>query len=69
MKAMKRKEGQTMVEYIIIMVVIALAALAIFGVLSNTIQEKVSGAAETLGADEGLETQDGVQTLKDLGGD
>ena len=40
----KRKEGQAMVEYIIIVAVVAVAALVIFGLFGDTIQEKLGGA-------------------------
>ena len=42
-----------MVEYIIIVVVIAIAAIAIFGVLGDTIRAKTGGAATELGGDSG----------------
>ena len=48
-----RKSGQSMVEYIIIVVVIALATLAIVGVFSDRIRSIWGGAAEELGADQG----------------
>lgn len=59
-----------MVEYIIIVVVIALAALAIFGVFSDTIRGKLGGAVKELGgdsakADEATE-KTSVQVVKDL---
>jgi len=40
-----------MVEYIIIVVVVALAALAIFGVFSDRLRGMVGGATEELGGD------------------
>ena len=46
---MKRaRSGQAMVEYIIIVVVIGVAALAIFGIFGDTLREKFSGATSTL---------------------
>ena len=52
MKAkLKRKEGQAMVEYIIIVAVVAIAALVIFGLFGDTIQEKLAGATSELDAD------------------
>ncbi len=44
--------GQGMVEYIIIVVVIALAAIAIVGVFGDTIRARFAGAVEQLGGDE-----------------
>jgi type IV pilus assembly protein PilA len=48
MKTIKRKEGQAMVEYIIIVSVIAIAALVIFGLFGDVIRQKMSGAISTL---------------------
>ncbi len=49
MKAgMKRKQGQAMVEYIIIVAVVAVAALVVFGLFGDTIRTKMSGAISTL---------------------
>ena len=48
MKRDTRRSGQTMVEYIIIVVVIAIAALAVFGILGDTVKEKGSGAVSSL---------------------
>jgi Flp pilus assembly pilin Flp len=47
----KRKEGQAMVEYIIIVVVVAIAALVIFGMFGDTIQKKLGGAVDELEGD------------------
>ena len=48
MKPANRRSGQTMVEYIIIVVVIAIAALAVFGILGDTVTEKGSGVVSSL---------------------
>ena len=48
----RRKAGQTMTEYIIIVAVVALAALAIFAIFSDTLREKLGGAVTELGGDE-----------------
>jgi Flp pilus assembly pilin Flp len=48
-----RKSGQAMVEYIIIVVVVAIAALLIFGVFGDTIRSKLGGAVNELGGDSG----------------
>jgi len=68
-----KKSGQTMVEYIIIVVIVAIAAMAIVGVFSDTIRQKFSGAVVELGgdedaADEALE-KDSKDWLKDLESD
>ena len=67
MKLLKsRKRGQTMTEYIIIVVVVALAAIAIVAAFSDTLQNKFKGATEELGGTAGS-TVDSQQYLKDLG--
>ena len=50
-KVLKRKEGQAMVEYIIIVVVVAIAALVIFGMFGDTIQKKMGGVIDELEGD------------------
>jgi Flp pilus assembly pilin Flp len=61
------KSGQTMVEYIIIVVIVAVAALAVFGLLSNKVQDKVVGATNALDST-GTATRsaDAVDVLKSL---
>ena len=63
-----RKQGQAMVEYIIIVVVVAIAALLIFGVFGDTIRAKMGGAVEELGGDVGNALDEsGHEVLQDLG--
>ena len=62
----KRCKGQAIVEYIIIVVIVALAALGIF---SDTIREKIGGAAATLGTQKDVDSavdKSSVETLKEL---
>jgi len=63
---LKRKRGQTLTEYIIIVVVVALAAIAIVAAFSDTVQSKFRGATEELGGSAG-DTVDSQQYLRDLG--
>jgi Flp pilus assembly pilin Flp len=69
-QSMKRKQGQAMVEYIIIVVVVAIAALLIFGVFSDTLKQKLGGAVEQLGGDSSAvdeaTNQESVEFLQDL---
>ncbi len=69
-RAMRRKSGQTMTEYIIIVAVVALAAIAIFAIFSDTIRAKLGGAVEELGGDTSAKDaaleKDSHQYLKDL---
>lgn len=45
------KKHQAMVEYIIIVAIIAIGALTVFGFFGDTIKEKVSGVVNALGGE------------------
>ena len=64
MKLRSRRRGQTMVEYIIIVVLIAIALLALFTKFGKGIGKKVSGATSALDADVGSEAQSEYQKLE-----
>lgn len=56
-----------MVEYIIIVVIVAIAALVIFGIFGDTIRAKLGGAVEELGGDsQGAGEGSSLQYLRDL---
>lgn len=57
MKKNNKRSGQAMVEYIIIVVVIAIAALVVFGLFGDTLTKKTAGAVSTLDKDLGSEAQ------------
>jgi Flp pilus assembly pilin Flp len=65
----RRRRGQTMVEYIIIVAIVAIAAIAVVGFFGDTIRQKFFGATEELGGDAGERPESGSsqQGLKDLG--
>jgi Flp pilus assembly pilin Flp len=44
-------KGQAIVEYIIIIAIIAVAALTILGIFSDRIRELIAGSASALGSD------------------
>jgi Flp pilus assembly pilin Flp len=50
-----RRNGQTMVEYIIIVVLIAITLLVIFSQFSKATGRKIAGATSALDADAGSE--------------
>lgn len=53
MRLKNSKKGQTMVEYIIIVVIIAIAVIAVAGVFSDRIRAMFGGATVELGGDQG----------------
>lgn len=70
----KNKRGQAMVEYIIIVVLVAIALLAIFGKFSKGVGRKVSGATSAIDEDAGAEAQkladeDPAEKIKTLDAD
>lgn len=67
-KFRKTQSGQAIVEYIIIVALVAIAAITVISLFSDRIREMFSGATEELGGEtESIESsKDG---LKDLGND
>lgn len=70
MKAMRK--AQTMVEYIIIVCLIAVSLIAVFTYLSRAIGKKTAGAAEALSSEEGQKAKSAAEaisedTIKKLG--
>ena len=71
MKSICRK-GQTMVEYIIIVALIAISLIAVFTYLSRAIGKKAAGATEALSSEEGQKAKSAADnisesTIKSLG--
>ena len=50
-RKLRRKSGQTLVEYIILVVIIAIAVISIAGVFSDRIRAMFGGATVELGGD------------------
>jgi Flp pilus assembly pilin Flp len=63
MKALRK--GQTMVEYIIIVCLIAVSLIAVFTYLSRAIGKKAAGAAEALDENEGSSAKAKVEELQE----
>ncbi len=66
------RKGQTMVEYIIIVSLIAISLIAVFTYLSRAIGKKTAGATEALSSEEGEKAKSAAnaineQTIRDLG--
>ena len=71
---LNRRNGQTMVEYIIIVVLIAISLLVLFGKLSKATGKKVAGATSALDEEVGSEAasladQDPADKIKSFGTD
>ena len=72
MKALRK--GQTMVEYIIIVCLIAVSLIAVFTYLSRAIGKKAAGATSVLSEEEGDKAKSAAESidensLKQLGED
>lgn len=70
----KAKRGQAMVEYIIIVVLVAVALIAIFGKFSKGVGRKVAGATSAIDDEAGgeaaqLADEDPAEKIKSLGPD
>ena len=68
----KKCKGQAIVEYIIIVVIVAIAALAIMGMFSDTIRTKIAGATSALGTEKDVKSEvekSSTETLKELDAD
>ena len=53
----KSRRGQTMVEYSIIVAVIAIGGLVLFGIFGDTLKKKMSGVISSLDDEKGSEAQ------------
>ena len=72
MKNRQHKKGQTMVEYIIIVGLIAISLIAVFTYFSRGVGKKVAGATEAISSSEGADAKTAVEdintdTIKKLG--
>jgi len=61
----KSKKGQTMVEYIIIVALIAISLIAVFTYFGKATGKKVAGAAEAISDSEGSKAQAAVDSIED----
>ena len=63
MKARKSKKGQTMVEYIIIVALVAISLIAVFTYFGRATGKKVAGAAAASSDEEGNKAKDAVESI------
>ena len=65
MKTRKWKKGQTMVEYIIIVALIAISLIAVFTDFGKATGKKVAGATEMIDSDLGGKAKQAVESIDD----
>ena len=59
------RKGQTMVEYIIIVCLIAVSLIAVFSYLSRAIGTKAAGATEALSSEEGQKAKAAAEAISE----
>ena len=59
------RKGQTMVEYIIIVCLIAVSLIAVFSYLSRAIGKKAEGATEALSTEEGQKAKAAAEAISE----
>jgi Flp pilus assembly pilin Flp len=69
-KSVRRfQRGQAVVEYVILIVVIALAALLVLTAFSDRLREMIAGVTNTLGGDAEANKGDTAEMLQELDSD
>ena len=63
MKTRQNKKGQTMVEYIIIVALIAISLIAVFTYFSRGVGKKVAGATEAISEQEGSDAKAAAESI------
>ena len=61
----RKQKGQAIMEYVIIIVVVSLAALVVIGAFSDRIRALFAGATNTLGGDASVE-ESSVSQMKEM---
>ena len=74
MKTRKNKKGQTMLEYIIIVALIAISLIAVFTYFGRATAKKLAGVTEAISTEEGENAKNAAEnisedTIKRLGED
>ena len=58
MRKRSKNKGQTIVEYILIVCLVAIASLVVLGIFSDRVRTLIAGAASSLGSDEASDAVD-----------
>ncbi len=66
---LRSEKGQAVVEYVILIVVIALAALLVLTAFSDRLREMIAGVTNTLGGDAEANKGDTAEMIQDLDSD
>ena len=59
----KTRKGQTMVEYIIIIALVAIAGIAVWSYFGRATAKKVAGATEALSSSEGASATSAAESI------
>ena len=64
----KRRRGQTIVEYVLIICIVVVASIGILSMFSNTVREKIAGIVKTFDSDADVdsELQDSKEIMQEL---
>lgn len=65
MKTKSRARGQGMTEYIIIVALIAIAAIAVYQYFGNTVRNQTAGIAQELAGGDGTAAKEAAQAAAD----
>ncbi|MFG6442181.1 hypothetical protein [Roseateles sp. LKC17W] len=61
----RQQRGQGMTEYIIIVALIAIAAIAVYQMFGNTVRSQTAAIAQELAGNDGTDSKDNAQTAAD----